>query len=76
MAVAELGSIPFLQFNSNSDKGNSTPIPILVPNPYGNSIPIPIPMMAIPLNSIKHRRHSVPCDRRILAYFIWPIIPD
>ena len=32
---------------------------------FCNSFPIPIPMMAIQLNSIMHRRRSVPCDRFI-----------
>ena len=43
----EPGSIPFLQFNSNSDNSNSNSIPNPVQNPQGNSIPIP--MMAIPI---------------------------
>ena len=61
--MAEPGSIPFLQFNSNSDKSNSNPIPTLVPNPFK------FRRWRFHSNSTIHisRQRSVPRDR----HYIW-----
>ena len=71
LSPSEPGSIPFLQFNSNSGNINSNSIPTPVQNPYrqfnsnsddGNSTRIPV-------NSVIHRQRYVPCYRHYIGIF-------